>query len=111
MALTPLDSRTNDRLLRTVRDSVLANLSGMLAVIVAQGLLLSLGFWFIGVHSPVLWGMIGGLASIVPVVGAFLIWAPVAIAYVLEEPIGRLCFWSSGVPSWWDPRTTSCGPG
>ena len=82
-ALTPLDSRTNDRLLRTVRDSVMANLSGMLAVIVAQGLLLSLGFWFVGVHSPVLWGMIGGLASIVPVVGAFLIWAPVVIAYVL----------------------------
>ncbi len=59
-------------------------MSGMLAVIVAQGLLLSLGFWFIGVHSPVLWGMIAGLASIVPVVGAFLIWAPVVIAYVLQ---------------------------
>lgn len=82
--LTPLDSQTNDRLLRTVRDSVIANLSGMLAVIVAQGLLLSLGFWFIGVRAPVLWGMIGGLASIIPVVGAFLIWAPVVIAYILQ---------------------------
>jgi predicted PurR-regulated permease PerM len=82
--LTPLDSRTNDRLLRTVREAVLANLSGMLAVIVAQGLLLSFGFWLIKVHSPVLWGMLAGLASIVPVVGAFLVWAPVAIARVLE---------------------------
>jgi predicted PurR-regulated permease PerM len=91
-ALTPLDSRTNDRLLRTVRDSVMANLSAMLAVIVAQGLLLSLGFWFIGVHSPVLWGMIGGLASIVPVVGAFLIWAPVAIAYVLQGSYWQALF-------------------
>ena len=75
-----------------MRDSVLANLSGMFAVIIAQGLLLSLGFWFIGVHSPVLWGMIGGLASIVPVVGAFLIWAPVAIAYVLEGAYGQALF-------------------
>jgi|WetSurMetagenome_2_1015567.scaffolds.fasta_scaffold182636_1 predicted PurR-regulated permease PerM len=97
-ALTPLDSRTNDRLLRTVRDSILANLSGMLAVIVAQGLFLSLGFWFIGVRSPALWGMLGGLASIVPVVGAFLIWAPVAIAYVLMGAYGQALFlvlWSS----------------
>ena len=91
-ALTPLDSRTNERLLRTVRDSVRANLSGMFAVIVAQGLLLSFGFWFIGVHSPVLWGMIGGLASIVPVVGAFLIWAPVVIAYVLGGAYGQALF-------------------
>ena len=91
-AFTPLDSRTNDRLLRTVRDSVRANLSGMLAVIVAQGLLLSLGFWFIGVHSPVLWGMIAGLASIVPVVGAFLIWAPVVIAYVLQGAYWQALF-------------------
>lgn len=91
-ALTPLDSRTNDRLLRTVRDSVRANLTGMFAVIVAQGLLLSFGFWFIGVHSPVLWGMIGGLASIVPVVGAFLIWAPVVIAYVLDGAYGQALF-------------------
>jgi predicted PurR-regulated permease PerM len=91
-ALTPLDSHTNDRLLRTVRDSVRANLSGMFAVIVAQGLLLSFGFWFIGVHSPVLWGMIGGLASIVPVVGAFLIWAPVVIAYVLDGAYGQALF-------------------
>jgi predicted PurR-regulated permease PerM len=90
--LTPLDSRTNDRLLRTVRDSVLANLSGMLAVAAAQGALLSVGFWFVGVHSPVLWGMLGGLASIVPVVGAFLIWAPVAIAYLLSGAYWQMLF-------------------
>jgi predicted PurR-regulated permease PerM len=89
-ALTPLDPGTNDRLIRTVRDSVLANLNGMLAVIVAQGLLLSLAFWIIGVRSPVLWGMLGGLASIVPVLGSFLVWAPVAIAYVLEK-----AYWQS----------------
>jgi predicted PurR-regulated permease PerM len=83
-AFTPLDARTNDRLFRTVRDAVLANLSGMLAVIIAEGLLLSLAFWLIKVRSPVLWGMLGGLASIIPLVGAFIIWAPVAIAKILE---------------------------
>ncbi len=36
--------------------------------------------------------MIGGLASIVPVFGAFLIWAPVAIAYVLEGAYGQALF-------------------
>ncbi len=81
--LTPLDPRTTTRILRTVQDSVIANVNGVFAVVVGQGLLLILGFWFVGVRSPVLWGAVGGLASIVPVVGAPLVWAPVAIAFLL----------------------------
>jgi predicted PurR-regulated permease PerM len=82
--LTPLDPRTTASILRTVNDSVVANVNGMFAAAVGQGLLLSLGFWFVGVRSPVLWGAVGGLASIIPVVGAPLVWVPVAIAFLLQ---------------------------
>ena len=58
-------------------------MNGVFAAAVGQGLLLSLGFWFVGVRSPALWGALGGLASIIPVVGAPLVWVPVAIAYLL----------------------------
>ena len=68
--LTPLDPCTTASILRTVNDSVVANVNGVFAVAVGQGLLLSLGFWFVGVRSPVLWGAVGGLASIIPLVGA-----------------------------------------
>jgi len=81
--LTPLDSRTTASILRTVNDAVVANVNGVFAAAVGQGLLLSLGFWFVGVRSPVLWGAVGGLASIIPVVGAPLVWVPVAIAFLL----------------------------
>jgi len=91
-ALTPLDSRTSNRIVRTIHDSVTANLSGMFVVAVVQGLLLMLGFWLAGVRSPVLWGAIGGLASIVPLVGALLIWAPVAIAYLLMGAYWKALF-------------------
>jgi len=81
--LIPLDPRITAGLFNTVRDSVVANVNGVLAVAAAQGLLLCLGFWFVGLRSPVLWGAIGGLASIVPVVGSPLVWVPVVIAFVL----------------------------
>jgi predicted PurR-regulated permease PerM len=81
-ALTPLDARITNSLFQTVRDSVVANVNGVLAVAFGQGLFLSLGFWFVGVRSPVLWGAIGGLASIVPVVGSPLVWVPVVIAFL-----------------------------
>jgi predicted PurR-regulated permease PerM len=81
-ALTPLDPRVTASLFRTVHDSVVANVNGVLAVGFGQGLFLSLGFWFVGVRSPALWGAIGGLASIIPVVGSPLVWVPIVIAFI-----------------------------
>ena len=81
-AETPLDPRVTASLFRTVHDSVVANVNGVLAVAFGQGLLLSLGFWIGGVQSPVLWGAIGGLASVILVVGSPLVWVPVVIAFL-----------------------------
>jgi len=81
--LTPLDPRVTASLFRTVHDSVVANVNGVLAVAFGQGLFLSIGFWFFGVRSPALWGSIGGLASIIPVVGSPLVWVPIVIAFVV----------------------------
>jgi predicted PurR-regulated permease PerM len=55
--------------------------NGVLVVAAAQGLLLGFGFWFVGVRSPVLWGTVGGLASIIPIVGSPLVWVPIVIAF------------------------------
>ena len=99
-ALTPLDPRTSARILGTVNDSVVANVNGVFAVVVGQGLLLILGFWLVGVRSPVLWGALGGLASIIPVVGAPLVWVPVAMAFLLMESYWKallLVLWGSFV--------------
>ena len=81
--LTPLSPRTIASILRTVNDSVIANVNGVFAAAVGQGLFLGLGFWFVGVRSPALWGAVGGLASIIPVLGAPLVWVPVVIAFFL----------------------------
>jgi predicted PurR-regulated permease PerM len=48
------------------------------------------------VRSPALWGAVGGLASIIPVVGAPLVWVPVAIAYLLMGS-----YWKAVVLALW----------
>jgi predicted PurR-regulated permease PerM len=83
VSITPLDHRAANRIVGTVRDSVMANVNGVFAAAIGQGLLLMLGFRITGLPSPVLWGGLGGLASIVPVVGAPLVWVPVAIGYLV----------------------------
>jgi predicted PurR-regulated permease PerM len=95
-ALTPLDKIAADNILKSIHGSVVANVNGMFAVVIGQGALLTLGFWFAGVRSPVLWGALGGFASIVPLVGGLLVWAPVAIGLLLMGAYWKsliLCLW------------------
>lgn len=95
-ALVPLDPRATSRLFQTVQDSVIANVNGVVVVAVVQGLLLAVGFWFVDVRSPVLWGAIGGAASILPIVGSPLVWVPLVIAFLVMGS-----FWKALILGLW----------
>ncbi len=82
--LARIPPSSTNRIVGAMRNSVVANVSGVFAVAAGQGLLLILGFWFVGLRAPVLWGAIGGLASLIPIVGAPLVWVPVVIGYLAE---------------------------
>ena len=88
----PLNSHATARLFRAVEDSVIANVNGVMAVAVAQGFLLGICFWLVGLRSPVLWGAIGGAASIVPFVGSPLVWVPVVAGFIVVGSYGKALF-------------------
>lgn len=81
-ALVPLSPQITANLLRVAHRSIVANVNGVLAVALAQGLFLGLGFWFVGIGSPLLWGMFGAIASVIPFVGATLVWVPFVIGLI-----------------------------
>jgi len=88
-ALTPLNRPVATNILKTVRNSVAANVIGMLTAFIGQGVMLSIGFWFTGVRSPLLWGTVGGFVSVLPVVGPWLIWLPVVIGFLFMDAYGK----------------------
>lgn len=59
-----------------------ATLKGNLMVAATQGLLGGLIFWALGIQGPVLWGVLMAFLSLLPAVGAGLIWGPVAIYFL-----------------------------
>ena len=75
----PLTRRQVERLFAGISNSIVANVYGVLAVGAAQGALTALGFWVLGLHSPVLWGVVTALFSLVPIVGSAVVWLPAAI--------------------------------
>lgn len=58
---------------------VRATVKGSLLVAAAQGALGGLAFWFLGVQGALLWAVLMTFLSLVPAVGAALVWAPVAV--------------------------------
>lgn len=56
-----------------------ATVKGNLVVAAVQGALGGLIFWLLGIGGAVLWGSVMALLSLIPLLGAGLIWGPVAI--------------------------------
>jgi predicted PurR-regulated permease PerM len=60
-----------------------ATVKGNIVVAIAQGALGGLIFWFLGIHAPLLWAVLMAFLSLVPAVGAGLVWLPVALFFLI----------------------------
>ncbi|MDO3386779.1 AI-2E family transporter [Gilvimarinus sp. SDUM040013] len=56
-----------------------ATVKGNLVVAMTQGALGGVIFWILGIPAALLWAVVMAFASLLPAVGAAIIWAPVAI--------------------------------
>lgn len=56
-----------------------ATVKGNLFIAIVQGALGGLIFWILGVTGAVLWGVVMAIFSLLPAVGAAVVWVPVAI--------------------------------
>jgi predicted PurR-regulated permease PerM len=56
-----------------------ATVKGNIVVAIVQGALGGLIFWVLGLHAPLLWGVLMAFLSLLPAVGAAVVWLPVAI--------------------------------
>src|SRR6266571_1457704 len=77
--LLPLSRDQAMRLLAGIRDSVIANLYGILAVGLAQGLLTGAALAILRMPSALLLGLTAAVCSLIPIVGTTLVWFPAAI--------------------------------
>ncbi|QIL72940.1 AI-2E family transporter [Diaphorobacter sp. HDW4B] len=77
----PLDPMHKRKLAAKFTTVIRATVKGNIAVAAVQGALGGLIFWILGIQGPVLWGVIMAFLSLLPAVGAALIWAPVAIYF------------------------------
>ena len=64
-----------------------ATVKGDMLVALLQGTLGGLIFWFLGISTPLLWAVVMAVFSLLPAIGAGLIWIPVAVYLLVTGAI------------------------
>jgi predicted PurR-regulated permease PerM len=77
--LIPLDEERKGRLFRQLSDVTRAIVVGTSVTALLQGALIGIGFTIASLPSPVVFGVLAALLSMLPVGGAAFVWGPAAI--------------------------------
>jgi len=78
----PLEENQKRRLQLKFNRVVRATVKGNLVVAITQGALGGLIFWFLDIPSALIWAVLMAFLSLLPAVGAGIIWAPVAAFFL-----------------------------
>ena len=75
----PINDINTDAVIREVKNMVLSNAIGIPVLAIIQGLMAMVGYWIFGVHGFLLFGIVTGICSVVPVLGTMVAWVPIAV--------------------------------
>lgn len=83
----PLADEQKHHLLRKFVTVIKATVKGNIAVAVTQGALGGLILWLLGIQGVLLWSVVMAFLSLLPAVGAGLIWGPIALYFLATGAI------------------------
>ena len=79
MYISPLPDRYERRIIEHFGKVSAAAIKGTLITALSQGTAGGIGFWILGLSSPVLWGTVMAFFSLIPMVGTAIVWAPASL--------------------------------
>jgi predicted PurR-regulated permease PerM len=84
----PLDPAEEEALLERFVSVTRATLKGSLLIGAIQGGAAGVAFWVAGVPGPAFWGTVMVVLSVIPAVGAALVWVPAVVYLFLVGKVG-----------------------
>jgi predicted PurR-regulated permease PerM len=83
----PLSRHYKQRLFNNFTTVIRATVKGNVLVAIVQGALGGLIFWFLHVQAPLLWAVVMAFLSLLPAIGAAIVWAPVAVYFLVTGSV------------------------
>jgi predicted PurR-regulated permease PerM len=90
--MLPVEPRLRQKLWRHLIDVTRAVFMGIGLTALVQGVLLGIGFAIARLPSPLVFGVLGALFALVPVVGTAVIWVPAVIWLAVQGETGYAIF-------------------
>ena len=90
--MLPIEQRRRTLLWQHLSDVTRAVFLGIGLTALAQGALLGVGFWIAGLPSPLVFGVLGVILALIPMVGPALLWVPAAILLAIQGHHGHAIF-------------------
>jgi predicted PurR-regulated permease PerM len=87
--VVPIDRTQARDIISRMGAVVGATVYGVLVIAAIQGALGFFIFWVLGLPSPLLWGVVMFFLSMIPMAGAFLVWAPAALYLALTGTVTK----------------------
>jgi predicted PurR-regulated permease PerM len=75
----PFEETMRERMLAEARELIFASVTTSLVIAAVQGIICGGAFAIVGLGSPIFWGVVMGVLSLLPVVGAWPVWIPAVI--------------------------------
>ncbi len=85
--LLPLKSHHKKRIFHRLDEATYAIIYGSIIVALIQGAAGALGFFLIGISSPIIWGLIMAILALIPFIGTALVWLPISILLIAQGTI------------------------
>lgn len=77
--ILPISESRREGLIHIAYNVLYASVVSSFVVAAVQGTLGGLLFWVLGIDKPLLWGVVMGFLSLLPLLGAWLVWIPAAL--------------------------------
>ena len=87
--LLPLEHEQSEEIFRHTREVISASVNGVVVIAAIQAVIGTITFAILRVPSPLMWGAIMFLASMIPLGGSALVWGPVAVYLLFTGAWGR----------------------
>ncbi|HLA11373.1 MAG TPA: AI-2E family transporter [Pyrinomonadaceae bacterium] len=81
--LLPLSRNQAEEVIGRTREVIDASVYGVISIAIIQGTLGGIAFWALGLPSAIIWGVAMTFLSMIPMLGAFIVWVPAAIYLAL----------------------------
>jgi len=90
--ILPLPSDLEMNIVTRLKGVIYVLMLGNLFIMILQGLMVGIGLYISGVSTPLIWGTLAAVLSLIPVIGTTLIWLPASVYLYFTGHYGMAVF-------------------